>query len=71
MWWIGWAVIAALWANVAFFHGLDWPQIGLGFFTGAMLSNWAIEMTGNKVPDSWRKGAGAPGNSASEKQGTD
>jgi hypothetical protein len=67
MWWWVLAVVLALWANVWGFHGIEWYSLGLGFFTGGMLICWAVEMTGNKVPDSWRKGAGSGSGSAAEK----
>jgi hypothetical protein len=45
------AVVAAV--NV-YTGQLSWPSFlgGIGF--GGVLAAWAIEVTGNKVPDSWR-----------------
>lgn len=52
--WILLAVLIAIfWSNQWYFRGIDWPQIMLGVGTGAVLASWAIEVTGNKVPDSW------------------
>lgn len=33
---------------------IDWISVGLGLGLGCTLAGWAIEVTGNKVPDSWR-----------------
>lgn len=37
-----------------FTRGLDWVSLAGGFALGAVFSAWVIEITGNKVPDSWR-----------------
>ena len=34
---------------------IDWLSVGLGLGLGCTLAAWAIEITGNKVPDSWRR----------------
>lgn len=42
---------------------ISWPSFlgGVGF--GGVLVAWAIEITGNKVPDSWRSKPPRPGRS--------
>lgn len=55
IWWAGWCVVALAWAHQFYFgSSSNWYQIGLGFITGAMLATWAIDITGNKAPGSWR-----------------
>jgi hypothetical protein len=57
IWWAAWAIIIALWIMQLVRSGSDsfvWDQIALGGFTVGVLALWAIEITGNKVPDSWR-----------------
>lgn len=53
IYWVAWLMIVLLWVGQWYFDGLDWEQILLGFITGAMITAWAIEITGNKMPDSW------------------
>lgn len=42
--------------GLAWFGGyrFDFVSICLGLAVGGSLALWAIEITGNKVPDSWR-----------------
>lgn len=47
-------IVALLWAWAWYFRTFDWEMIALGGFTGMVLATWAIEITGNKIPDSWR-----------------
>lgn len=54
IWWVIWPLVAVGWIGTGYFFGFDWHQIALGAFTGGVLATWAIEITGNKVPDSWR-----------------
>lgn len=42
------------WAWFLYFRPFDWPAIALGIGTGGGIVAWAIEITGNKIPDSWR-----------------
>lgn len=51
--WLLFAMILA-WAWYFYFIPFSWPSIAIGFLTGGLLSLWAIEVTGNKVPDWWR-----------------
>ena len=54
IWWVIWPIVALGWLGTGYSFGFDWHQIALGVFTGLVLATWAIEITGNKVPDSWR-----------------
>lgn len=54
IWWILWPAIAAMWAVFIYFDMVDWPSAAIGGITMGTLATWAIEVTGNKVPDSWR-----------------
>jgi hypothetical protein len=54
IWWILWPSVALLWVWYLSFYDFDWPAVAIGGFTMFVLSTWAIEVTGNKVPDSWR-----------------
>lgn len=56
IWWAAWTIVALLWFG-QWYSGFDWPQIMLGVGTGAILAAWAIEITGNKVPESWTNAA--------------
>ena len=54
---IYWAVAAILifsWLGYFYFRAPDWWSLALGGFTAGALVTWAIEITGNKVPESWR-----------------
>ena len=44
-------VTTLMWSGYLYFHTFDWYSIALGFWSGMMLSSWAIDMTGNKLPD--------------------
>ncbi len=54
IWWVVLVIVAVLWMGTWYFWGFDWHQISLGVLTGTMLASWAYDMTGGKVPDSWR-----------------
>lgn len=53
-----WKLLAALIAFSAFAYFYsntpDWWALALGGFAGITLALWAVEVTGNKVPNSWR-----------------
>lgn len=51
-------IIGLAWIWYLYFMPFDWPSIALGLMTGGGIVAWAIDVTGNKVPDSWRKSAG-------------
>jgi len=54
-WWAGWVMLGFLWFGFLYFRLFEFYSLMLGIGTGGMLACWAIEITGNKVPDSWRK----------------
>ncbi|MGO8490910.1 hypothetical protein ACC757_29415 [Rhizobium ruizarguesonis] len=35
-------------------RSIDWISLALGAAIGACIVAWAIDITGNKIPDSWR-----------------
>ncbi|WP_273794154.1 hypothetical protein [Brucella intermedia] len=53
-WWMGWILVALGWLWYFYYKEFDWISIALGLGTGTMLAGWAIEKTGNRIPDSWR-----------------
>lgn len=56
IWWLAWGIVIGLWAITIFGdRTVDWENAMLGIGTGALLATWAIEITGNKVPSSWRR----------------
>lgn len=55
IWWLLWLFVVLLWVWYLYFFEFDWPAIALGAFTMGVLATWAIDITGNKVPDSWRR----------------
>lgn len=55
IWWVAWPFLALLWIWYFYFMPFQWHGIALGFLSGGFLTGWALEVTGNKVPDSWRR----------------
>ncbi len=55
IYWIAAIVLALLWIGQWYFDGFDWEQIMLGLGTGILLTAWAIDVSGNKIPESWRR----------------
>lgn len=53
--------LVLLWAWYAYFMQADWISIGLGFGTGIVFASWAVDVTGNRVPASWRGKPPGPG----------
>lgn len=51
-----WLALIILLSGAAYFYANkpDWWALALGGLAGMTLTGWAIEITGNKVPDSWR-----------------
>ncbi|ASP50961.1 hypothetical protein CDO31_04850 [Sinorhizobium meliloti] len=47
-------VLAVTWALNLYSNPIDWLSVGLGLFTGIVFTAWILEITGNKVPSSWR-----------------
>ncbi len=54
-WWAAWVMVAFVWVCYLSFHVFDWYSIAVGGLTVGILTGWAVDTTGNKVPDSWRK----------------
>lgn len=48
-------MVVLLWLGYLTQFTPDWTGICLGLGTGAIIATWAIEVTGNKVPRSWRR----------------
>lgn len=55
IWWIWVVLLALMWAGYLSFFEFDWPSLALGGVSMGVLVSWAVDMTGNKVPDSWRR----------------
>lgn len=51
VWPQAWIVMALGWAGYLYFYPVNWVEISLGFLTGGLLVAWAVDITGNKVPD--------------------
>lgn len=64
VWWLGWAMVAICWIAYLSSREFDWMPVAIGAITGMTLATWAIEITGNKVPDSWRNGVSRLGRAA-------
>jgi hypothetical protein len=54
-WWALLAVGACIWIGLLTSGQFSWYNVCVGLFSGAMVATWAIEITGNKVPDSWKQ----------------
>lgn len=54
-WRIVFPIIAVGWAGSLYFGMVQWHSVALGIGTGCVLTAWAIEVTGNKIPASWRR----------------
>ena len=50
-----WVLIAFGWVSYFATREIDWISIAGGGLTGMALATWAIEVTGNKVPE-WMGG---------------
>lgn len=53
-WWAAWVMLALCWTYFLS-HEIDWASLMAGGATMGILILWAVDTTGNKVPDSWRK----------------
>lgn len=54
LWWVAFAVFGLLWVGTLLTETIIWPQVMLGVGSGALLTAWAMDMTGGEVPSSWR-----------------
>jgi hypothetical protein len=52
-WWAALIMVIIIWGGYLAFNSPDWWAIAVGGFTGIMLTAWAIETTGNKLPPWW------------------
>lgn len=53
--WVAAAIVLALvWWGFLCMYVPEWTQIGLGFLSGMLLACWAVDVSGNKTPKSWR-----------------
>jgi hypothetical protein len=50
MWLASWTVVALLWLWYFVYRDFDRDALALGGITGIVLTIWAMEMSGNKVP---------------------
>lgn len=52
-----WLVVGLIWAGNLYFFPFDWRSFALGLLTGCILVAWAMDVTGGKIPMSWRSKA--------------
>lgn len=50
-WLLAAAILAINWIGYLYFFEPDWLSVMLGLGTGCVLACWAIDITGNKVPN--------------------
>ena len=50
-----WAFVVLLWLDQIRQGNFDWGQIALGFITAFVLTAWAIDISGNKIPENWQR----------------
>lgn len=48
-------ILAFVWIVTLSIEGVEWRSLLLGGFTAMIFTLWAIDVTGNKVPASWRR----------------
>lgn len=53
-WPSGFLLLAVIWAGNLYYFPFDWRSAALGGLTGLLVAAWAIDVTGGKVPKSWR-----------------
>ncbi len=66
-WLMMWIIIAVAWAGYIYSFAFNWPSIALGLMTGAGVAMWACDVTGNKVPDSWKSHSSSTGGTGPDK----
>ena len=49
------AILGIIIAGNLYFWPFDWRSGLIGFLSGLMLTAWAMDMTGGKIPKSWRR----------------
>lgn len=58
IWWGCAALLAFVWATTLYLgKAIDWRSAGLGALTFGLILSWAYDITGGKVPASWRRKA--------------
>lgn len=62
------AILGVGWAGSLYFGLINWHSAALGLATGGVLAGWAIEVSGNKMPESWRRSTASPGGSNSKQR---
>ena len=55
IWWLLWLLVVLLWVGYLTLFTFDWMSVVVGAFTMGVLVSWSVDVTGNKVPDSWRR----------------
>lgn len=50
-------VLVVGWAGYLYFHPFDWWSVAIGGASGALIVAWAMDITGGKIPMSWRSKA--------------
>lgn len=48
-------LLGIIWVGFLLTQPFDWYSFALGGLTIGLLVAWAIDVTGNKVPESWRR----------------
>ena len=56
IWWAAWIALIAVWALNLYSEPVNVRWLFTGIATGALITAWAMELTGGKVPD-WMKSA--------------
>lgn len=52
-----WLIVGLIWAANLYFFSFYWRSFALGLLTGCILVAWAMDITGGKIPASWRSKA--------------
>lgn len=60
-WWVIGGMAVVFWVGLFASGEFNWYSVAVAGFSGLMLATWAIEITGNKTPASW-KSKSASGN---------
>jgi hypothetical protein len=50
-----WFIVALIVGLNLYLFPFDWRSAAMGGLVGLMLAAWAIDVTGGKVPESWRR----------------
>lgn len=55
IWWLVFIMMSFGWAGAWYFDMIDWTSVAMGYSAGALSMAWALEITGNRVSNIWRK----------------